>query len=273
MPLTLLRSLVRAHPGVHRLARAARARLTPSAEAALRPHLVQLTRALERPVFVKVGANDGVTGDPCGRWFLDHPSWTGLLIEPVPYCVDTLRAVYRDRRDRDDRRDRRDRRDRFIIEQAAVGAAPGTATFYYVAEEAKRALPDLPSWYDQLGSFDRQHIVKHLDGRLAPFIRTIEVRVAPLDELVRRHRLTRIDLLHIDTEGHDLRVLESLDLVAFAPVVVLVEHKHLSPRDRRALKRRLRRARYRVRRVGGDLLAVHRQAAALLRERRSQAPR
>ncbi len=235
----------------------------------LRPLLVRLTQTLERPVFVKVGANDGVTGDPCGRWFLDHPSWTGLLIEPVPYCVDALRAVYHDSHDRHDRRDH----DRFIIEQAAVGATPGTAEFYYVAEEAKRALPELPSWYDQLGSFDRQHIVKHLDGRLAPFIRTIEVRVAPLDELVRKHRLTRIDLLHIDTEGHDLRVIESLDLVAFAPVVVFVEHKHLSPHDRRALKRLLRRARYRVRRVGGDFLAVHRQAAALLQKRRSQAPR
>lgn len=38
-------------------------------------------------------------------------------------------------------------------------------------------MPGLPVWYDQLGSFDRQHIVKHLDGRLEPFIVTSNVNL------------------------------------------------------------------------------------------------
>ena len=36
-----------------------------------------------RPYFVKVGANDGVTGDPIGDALIKDRRWHGLLIEPV----------------------------------------------------------------------------------------------------------------------------------------------------------------------------------------------
>ncbi len=212
----------------------------------LRQFLMQITQAVERPVFVKVGANDGVTGDPCGDLFLNHPNWTGILIEPVPYLVQKLQSIFGDR-------------SRFTIEPVAVGSSPGIAPFYYVSEEAQRLHPDLPDWYDQLGSFHRQHITNH-DGRLAPFVQVMDVMVEPLQNILLRHRLPHIEFLHIDTEGHDLHVLRSVNLNTLAPLAVWVEHKHLSPEDRSEMRTLLEGQGYDVGTGHDDFFAVQREA-------------
>jgi hypothetical protein len=68
--------------------------------------------------------------------------------------------------------------------------------------------------------------------------------------------MSRIDLLVIDTEGHDFRILRQFDLIALAPVLVMFEHQHLSPADKSAAYSLLRRAGYSWREVPeGDTLA------------------
>lgn len=198
-----------------------------------------------KPVFVKVGANDGITGDPCSQILLDHQNWHGLLIEPVPSCAARLRANFSD--------------SRFTILQYAVSNVPGTLPFYAVDEAAARAaLGELPEWFDQLGSFDRAHILKHLEGTLEPYIRTLDVQVRRLDALLGEQRITALQLLHIDTEGHDLRVLQSLDFARTRPEAILIEHKHLSLSDRAELTSLLRRHGYRWMDCGTDLFATSR---------------
>jgi len=93
--------------------------------------LQSLETARQHLQFVKVGANDGITDDPCGDYFLKRQRWNGLLIEPVGYCVEKLKAVYKDD-------------SRFIVEQRAIGTQQGSAPFYYLAKEAKESLPNLP---------------------------------------------------------------------------------------------------------------------------------
>ena len=208
--------------------------------------LKQIARTVAQPRFVKVGANDGLTGDPCGDHFLTNTHWTGLLIEPVPHLADQLRLNYADR-------------SRFTINQVAVGRTPGTAVFYCVSDDAKRLNPDLPSWCDQLGSFDRRHIINH-DARLEPFIRAMEVPVEPLQQILERHGFTDIDFLQIDTEGHDLQVLHSVDLGAMAPLGIWVEYKHLSAEDQSELRSYLEHHGYEVWVADGDYFAVHREA-------------
>jgi FkbM family methyltransferase len=236
---------------LYRYSAADRARRIRGENAQLLRFLLVITRKVAQPVFVKVGANDGITGDPCSDLFLNHANWKGLLIEPVPYCVRKLRSIYGDR-------------SRFIIDQVAVSTNPGSATFYYVSEDAQRSLSDLPYWYDQLGSFDRQHILRHLDGKLEPFILSADVKVEPLDSILHRHGLTRIDFLHIDTEGHDLEVINSVNLREHAPLAIFVEHKHLSTADRTKMKTLLKCNGYNFRTVGGDFLAVHREADKMM---------
>jgi len=245
--LQAFKSFLESHPAVHRLVLAVRSVILPTYSQLLQRLVRTAARNIDRPVFVKVGANDGITGDPFGDSLLINAPWQGLLIEPVPYCVERLASIYNNRQ-------------RFQIEQIAIGRTPGTARFYYVSQAAKTSLPDLPEWYDQLGSFDRQHIMKHFGGKIEPFILTMDIQVDSLANVLRKHGITEITLLHIDTEGYDLEVLHSLDLSEFHPECIMVEHRHLVPDDRSAMIAILKSNGYIVRDTGYDFFALHREA-------------
>jgi FkbM family methyltransferase len=229
---------------VVRLARAPRQALHARATRAFRHCCAELGQLVPRPVFVKVGANDGVTGDPCSDILLAGDRWRGVLVEPLPYLAERLRRNFPDP-------------ERFAIEPVAIGSRPGARPFFWVDPAAKDAMPDLPPWYDQLGSFDRGHVERHLGGALAPWVRESTIEVTTLTDLLTRHGIRVLHLLHVDTEGADDEVLRSLDFGTSSPVVVYVEHKHLTRQRRRDMRRTLRSHGYVVRDCGGDYFALH----------------
>ncbi len=221
--------------------------------ARVRQYCSSLPQVVSEPVFVKVGANDGITGDPFSDILLANAKWKGLLIEPVPYCFDRLRATFHDAQ-------------RFSLEQVAIGATAGKATFYYVDEKAAESIPDLPSWYDQLGSFDKNHILKHLNGVLEPFIVEHDVEVLPLTDVLKRNGIRNVHLLHIDTEGHDYEVLKTLDIANLTPIAIFIEHKHLSATQKAEMHSLLHKHGYSVRDCGGDYFAVNKRAKMRLKD-------
>lgn len=218
----------------------------------LRQHCSHLPEFVTEPVFVKVGANDGITGDPCSDILLSDERWKGLLIEPVPYCFARLKGNFHDS-------------NRFSLEQVAIGPSAGMKTFYYVDQGAAKAIPDLPCWFDQLGSFDKQHILKHLDGILAPFIAECTIEVATLTDVLIRNGIRDIHLLHIDTEGYDYEVLKSLDFNRYMPLAILIEHQHLPDDQKTEMFQFLRNHQYDVRNCGGDYFAINNAANKRLR--------
>ncbi len=248
--LTNLKQIAKSIPPIRWLAVALRSQLTqrrPPTTDILQQMVRNASNYVDQPVFVKVGANDGVTGDPFGESLLNNRKWKGVLVEPVPYCIDRLKKIYSDET-------------RFTIVKSAVGSTSGAATFFYVSEAAKDSLPELPDWYDQLGSFDRHHILKHLNGSLEPFIVTASVKVEPLSDILRLHNLSHVTLLHIDTEGFDFEVLKSLGLPALCPSWIMIEHKHLDAEDRSAMLSILQSSEYDVFDTGADFFAMYRKA-------------
>jgi len=212
-----------------------------------RQYCLSLPEIVSKPVFVKVGANDGITGDPFSDILLTNVKWTGLLIEPAPNCFDRLKAIFHDAR-------------RFSLEQVAIGATAGEAIFYYVDQKAAENLTDLPSWYDQLGSFDKNHILKHLDGVLEPFIIECKVEVFPLTDILRRNGIQDVHFLHIDTEGYDYEILKSFNLADQIAIAIFIEHKHLSGSERTEMRDLLRKCGYSVHDCGGDFFALNENA-------------
>lgn len=237
---------LRRHPRAYRAWLDLRIRLGLSKPPSLRAQLREALAGLPSVFFVQVGSNDGAQGDPIHRFARDDARWAGIFIEPVGYLFERLRANYAGDK-------------RFVFENVAIAAERGSARFYSVSERAKAALGDrLPYWYDQLGSFDRNHIVKHLDGLLEPYIKELELPCLPLQEVLDRNHAAHIDLLHIDTEGYDWQVLRQFDLARYRPRVVLYEHRHLPPADRSAARERLRQHGYRLSNDASDTLAIRR---------------
>jgi FkbM family methyltransferase len=170
---------------------------------------------------VQIGSNDGLTGDPIHSLLRENPSWNALLVEPVPFLFERLRQNYSHNKN-------------VRFENVAVTHAAGTTTFHYVDPAAKQRIPDLPEWYDQLGSFDRGHIVRQLGAAMEPYIVSDEIPTLPLAAVLERNQVSKIDVLHIDTEGFDWEILKQLDLGRFQPAAILFEHKHLAEGDKRA---------------------------------------
>ncbi|MEO5891401.1 MAG: FkbM family methyltransferase [Ferruginibacter sp.] len=190
---------------------------------------------------VQIGSNDGKTGDPLIDLIYKNKNWKILFVEPVPYLFKNLKSNY-------------PVDPRFTFENAAINDG-SKQTFYWVKKEAKENIDGLPNWYDQLGSFQRDHLVKHLDGILEPFIVETDIQGITLSELLRKNNIGSLDILHIDTEGYDWKILSQLDLNKFSPILILFEHKHLPANEKEEAVNFLK-GLYHIFQFGQDFLCI-----------------
>ncbi|RME97751.1 MAG: FkbM family methyltransferase [Bacteroidetes bacterium] len=204
---------------------------------------------------VQIGSNDGKTGDLLYALFQKNTQWQGLLVEPIPYLFERLRANYPDGK-------------RFQLVQAAINTGQ-PQPFYWVDPQAKSVFPDLPYWFDQLGSFSEDHIRTELGERIEPFVRSQILEGLTLPDLLERYAIERIDVLHIDAEGYDWKILQQLDLQRFQPFFILFEYSHLSAQARKASQVMLGQQ-YLLYNVGIDILAVHRALPAAMLQQLGQ---
>jgi FkbM family methyltransferase len=216
--------------------------------------------AYPRATFVEIGSNDGEQHDHLRPFILER-DWRGLMVEPVPHVFERLQRNY-------------GAIDRVTLVNAAVGACDGTVPFYYPAPPAEGEHERLPDWYDGIGSLSREAVVAH-----AKHIPDIEARVVREDvecltyaSLCRRHGLAHVDLLLIDTEGHDWEILRSLDLSGDRPRLIVYEHFHLSADDRRSAREHLAGAGYETLEEGFDTFCLVPAADALTRTFRGLRP-
>lgn len=213
-------------------------------ESAVTRELRRVFAGAEGVFCVQVGSNDGVQGDPLHALFKERPSWRGLFVEPVPALFARLKASYPNT-------------NRYSFANVAISDRDATMKFYSVAESARSQFgASLPYWFDQLGSFNREHILRHLDGRLEPYIVEIDVKAVTLDSLLRANGVESVDLLHSDTEGHDFVVISGLDFSRFSPRAILYEHRHLSEDDQKKALALLEAHGYVSTQFEGDTLAV-----------------
>ena len=196
-----------------------------------------LLASRRRTSFVQIGSHDGRTNDPLWT-FRNYGTLRGVLVEPMPRAFEQLRSNHRGRDDR------------FTFVHAAVAERPGVVHAYH--------LPDAPhssSDQDQIASLDREHVAQH-----APYfgfgpddVVATPVPAITLHELLAFNGPGGPDLLHIDAEGQDERILLELDLTRTRPAVIMYEHVHL--RSDRA-EHRLHDAGYDTARIGADTIAV-----------------
>lgn len=193
---------------------------------------------------VQIGSNDGKTGDPLNQLLFTNKEWKALFVEPVPYLFERLKRNYPDDK-------------RFQFENVAINKGE-RLTFYWVNPDANGTLDNLPYWFDQLGSFNRQHIINELGERIEPFIFSEELEGVTLNTLFERNDIQQIDILHIDTEGYDWQILSQLDLKKHKPSFILYEKNHLLASDLNDSYNFLK-IDYKLYEIGIDMLAVSKE--------------
>lgn len=158
--------------------------------------------------FVQVGAHNGDMDDPIHRWAVEH-RWRGLLVEPQPGPFAQLKAGYAELGDR------------LVFENVAIDREERTRPLY-------RVDPRYATTPEQTGlaSFfpDRALATYAALNQLV----SEPVQCLPFQRLLERHRVTKIDLLQIDTEGFDFEIIKMIDFARCRPVMIHFEHRHLS---------------------------------------------
>jgi FkbM family methyltransferase len=194
--------------------------------------------------FVEIGANDGDQHDHL-RPFILSRAWAGIMVEPVPYVFERLEANYASQ-------------SRVVTANVAIAERDGTLPFYHLVDATPQERAELPSWYDGIGSFSRDAVLSHADQ-----IPDIERRIVRQDvpaltfaSLCNRHGVEKVDLVVIDTEGYDDRVLKSIDLAAHRPRLIVYEHFHLMSEDRAACRAYVEGAGYETMEEGFDTFCL-----------------
>ena len=237
-------------PGPRRLIEALRASRRRRAHRRLRDRLAApkvlaaFADSYPEAFFIEIGSNDGDKHDHLRPLILAN-AWRGVMVEPVPYVFAGLRRNYGDL-------------DRVALENVAIADRDGELPFFHLSEAAGEERERLPEWYDGIGSFSEQAVLGHAEDIPDIESRLVRTTVPTLtfDSLCRRRGVEALDLLLIDTEGYDWELLRGIDLDRYRPRLVVYEHFHLSPDDRRACREHLSGRGYLIMEEGFDTFCL-----------------
>jgi FkbM family methyltransferase len=190
--------------------------------------------------FIQIGSNDGKKNDPLNK-FIKKNGWTGILVEPDLTNFKKLTNNYAQVHG-------------LIFENVGIGPERGEMLFYRL----KNITEHEPGWYDQVGSFDKETFIKNikygheLDKRMT----AERLPVITFDDLLFKNKFRKVDLLHIDTEGFDYKILKSINFAVHNISIVLFEGEWMTQFELREIIQYLRKYNYRIFRSGIDYAGV-----------------
>lgn len=191
---------------------------------------------------LQIGAMDGTTTDHMHR-YLTRLDWQALLVEPVPEYFAQLQKTYA-------------ARPNVRLANVVVADHTGEVPFYSV-EPAAMAAGLVPPWGRGASSLYPDRTALGWES-VKPHVRTQNLPCLTLPDLLANYGIEKIDVLQIDAEGHDYRILKQLDFRKFNPFVINIEFVNLLPDEQEAVRALLSQNGYDHEKKGYDLVAVRR---------------
>jgi FkbM family methyltransferase len=155
--------------------------------------------------FVQIGAFDGRVGDPLYRLVVRN-RWRGILVEPQTGAFEQLKKNYAGQ-------------PQLQFFDVVIGPFDGEVDFYT----------------RKSGSVQHASVTRHLLITPRHGVGEILERKVPCwtlaTLLARANAPETIDLLQIDTEGHDYEIIRAIDFGRIKPGIIRFEHQLLSRRD------------------------------------------
>lgn len=156
-----------------------------------------------RGIFVECGAFDGTTESSC-RFFEESLGWTGWNLEPVEHLFTSLC------------------RNRPRSRNLKLGLSNACG-------ESRFTLAVSPTFGRDCNNGSIRHAESHERAlRDAGFtFETLRIDTVTWSALVAAERMTHVDLLVLDVEGHEIEVLEGMKGCLVLPDVLCIEFGHL----------------------------------------------
>jgi len=160
---------------------------------------------------IQIGSHVGDTrNDPIFN--LVDESTKLVLVEPVPYLFEQLKKNYTIRFPNNPN---------IIFINKAVSDFIGEIEMTFPSE--RNDFSKFPFWASQLASVDPEHALGHIDNLI---VDKLFVKTTTINDIVKQYNISHVDLLHIDTEGHEYTILMNYNF-KIKPKKILFEHKHM----------------------------------------------
>ena len=185
---------------------------------------------------VEIGAMDGVLFDRLHRHITDK-RWDAVLVEPIPDMCERLRRNY-------------EGCEWVRCVNVAIAEATGPLTMMRIDPSVVQA--GVSDWLLGISSALERPGLAYFAGAV---LREV-VRGLTFEDFTREFAIDRIDVLQIDTEGYDWRILKQVDLGRWRIGVLHVELIHTLPSERLEAFRALHLAGYAYTYDGMNLTAV-----------------
>jgi len=137
---------------------------------------------------IQIGANDGIRFDNLNS-FIRKYKIKSILVEPVTKYFLSLKSNYQELN--------------FVnIENYAISVDEKRNYIYVVAEKFLNKYGDhIPG----INSFDKNHLISH--GVKKKHIEKKEIKSISIEKLIEKYKIEDLDLLFIDTEGYDGKIV------------------------------------------------------------------
>lgn len=154
-------------------------------------HILRTFLKIKNGFYIDVGCNHPIRYS--NTFGLYRTGWTGLTID----FNEDLMKLQRHERKQD------------VQVKAAISNSEDTVTIYEFENSLTGTISE--DFYNKLASEKDLKVSRR------------EVQTKTLNQIIEEHHVTRIDLLCIDVEGHDLEVLKSIDLDHIRPKLIVIE--------------------------------------------------
>jgi len=146
--------------------------------------------------FIEIGSNNYDTL----LYLAKNYFWKGIIVEPIPEVFACI-----------------ERHQNCFYENCAISENDGAKDFFYYSQ--------ITGW----GSLDRKHVEKL--GIDKNKLNVIKVKNLTFDSLCSKYKLSKIDLLKIDTESYDGKIIKSIDFIKYDIKEIIFEYEHLSKKE------------------------------------------
>jgi len=165
-------------------------------------------------IFIEIGSCDFGTN----LSLIDKGGWEGIMCEPAPQYFNNLSNQAKDIKNREN----------LSLENIAISDYDGKISFGCVKDMGEPGTKN--GWIRGISSVladnHKGERMFDIDKNKPLLEKVIDVECMTLDSLIAKYKYKYITYLKVDTEGHELNILESYSW-NIKPLMIKVEHSHI----------------------------------------------
>lgn len=176
----------------------------------------------EELFFLNIGAMDGVLFDELGGYTHLY-GFKGLFVEPIPYLFDRLKKNWDNGEN--------------LFENCAISDYNGEIEMITIDQDAIDSGEVHNCFYGMSAVYPPKNgLGSELDRpTVEQYGKRIMVPCMTLDNLISKHNIQKIDVIKIDTEGHDFHIFKQIDFEKYKPSLIRMEWINLTQEEQKSV--------------------------------------